>query len=95
MTLQDFIQSAEQESTPPVELDPSLLALWWAEKGEWDRAHTVVQDMVSATGSWVHANLHRGEGDLGNARYWYNRAGKPESSASIEEERHAIISALL
>ena len=59
---------------PPSHLGAPLTALWWAAKGEWDKAHTVAQDDDSADAAWVHAYLHRVEGDLGNARYWYARA---------------------
>lgn len=72
-----------------------MQALWYAEKGEWDRAHRLSQQGDLPEGAWVHANLHREEGDLSNARYWYSRAGKPESDAGIEEERHDIIARLL
>ena len=59
--------------------DAPLAALWWAAKGEWDKAHEIVQDEDDADAAWVHAYLHRVEGDLGNAGYWYRRAGKSES----------------
>lgn len=95
MTLKEFLSSVGSESEPPAEIPDTLKALWWAEKGDWERAHMVAQDISTADGSWIHANLHREEGDPGNARYWYNRAGKPESSVSVEEERRAIIAALL
>ena len=52
-------------------------ALWWAAKGEWDQAHKIVQDESDANSAWVHAYLHRVEGDLGNAGYWYRQAGQP------------------
>ena len=94
MTLAAFLASTAQEE-PPAGLSPALQALWHAEKGDWDRAHQLAQEDHSRDGSWVHANLHREEGDLWNARYWYDRAARPESRTSVAEERHAIIAALL
>ena len=58
---------------------PPLAALWWAAKGNWDEAHKIVQDEETADAAWVHAYLHRVEGDLGNAGYWYRRAGTSRS----------------
>jgi len=95
MTLEDFLSSVDGASEPPADMRDTLQALWWAEKGDWDRAHTVAQDISSGDGSWIHANLHREEGDPGNARYWYQRAGKPESTEPVKDERRAIIAALL
>jgi hypothetical protein len=74
---------------------PSLSALRLAAAGDWDGAHALVQDDPSPEAAWVHAHLHRAEGDPGNARYWYRRAGRPEASGSLEEERLAIEHALL
>jgi hypothetical protein len=62
--------------------------------GDWDGAHGVVQDDPSPEAAWVHAHLHRVEGDLGNARYWYARAGRPEATGSLDEERDEIARAL-
>jgi len=75
--------------------DAPLAALWWAAKGGWDRAHKIVQDEETADAAWVHAYLHRIEGDLGNAGYWYRRAGRPVAEGSLEAEWEAIASALL
>jgi hypothetical protein len=94
MTLEDFLATISQ-SAPPSGLSPALQALWYAEKGDWDRAHQIAQEDHSRDGSWVHANLHREEGDLWNARYWYDRAARPESRASVADERRAIIESLL
>jgi hypothetical protein len=80
---------------PAAELDAPLAALWWAAKGDWNGAHKIVQDEASAEAAWVHAYLHRVEGDLGNAGYWYRQAGKPAASGSLETEWEAIVSALL
>ena len=62
--------------------------------GDWDGAHAIVQDDPSPEAAWVHAHLHRVEGDLANARYWYRRAGRPEPTLSLDEERQQIEAAL-
>ena len=80
---------------PPAGLSLALQALWWAEKGDWQRAHECAQAQEDATGAWVHACLHREEGDLANAGYWYRRAGKPVAAGSLMAERDAIAYALL
>jgi len=83
------------DDAPPKSLSKAMQALWWVAKGEWDPAHKLVQDQDDATGAWVHAHLHRVEGDLSNAAYWYRRAGKPECAASLDTERDEIALALL
>jgi len=62
--------------------------------GDWEGAHALVQDDPSREAAWIHAHLHRLEGDLANARYWYGRAGRPEHRGRLEEERAAIQAAL-
>jgi hypothetical protein len=79
----------------PKGLSAPLQALWWAGKGDWEKAHTIVMDDESAEAAWVHAYLHRVEGDLGNAGYWYRRAGKPAQTGALEPEWAAITQALL
>jgi hypothetical protein len=76
-------------------LQPPLAALWWAAKGDWDAAHKIVQDESDAHSAWVHAYLHRVEGDLSNAGYWYRRAGQPVAQDSLEAEWQRIVSALV
>ena len=75
--------------------DPALGALWWAARDEWTRAHDAAQSDDGADAAWVHAYLHRVEGDMANAGYWYARAGRPVATAALTEEWHAIASALL
>jgi hypothetical protein len=82
-------------ASPPAGLAPPLSALWHAAKGSWDTAHGLVQDGASPEAAWVHAYLHRVEGDLGNAGYWYRRAGKPVAEGSLDEEWDSIAAALL
>ena len=72
-----------------------LEALWHDAKGDWDSAHKVVQSEESAEAAWVHAYLHRKEGDLSNAGGWYRRAGRPASTAPLKEEWETIARALL
>ena len=80
---------------PPEEFPPALQALWWVANREWDKAHRLAQTQNNTDGAWVHAHLHRVEGDESNAGYWYRRAGKPHSHAPLGEERNEIASALL
>jgi len=83
-----FVEFEESLSADkPLAGQPSvLLALWWLRKGDWDKAHKLVQDLNSSDGAWVHAHLHRVEGDLGNASYWYRRAGKDAATNRLEDE---------
>jgi hypothetical protein len=82
-------------AAPASGLDAPLAALWWAAKGHWDEAHKIVQDEATADAAWVHAYLHRVEGDIGNAGYWYRQAGKPAASGPLGTEWEAIASKLL
>jgi hypothetical protein len=81
-------------AAPPPDLSAPLAALWWAAKGDWDQAHRIVQDESSREAAWVHAYLHRVEGDLGNAGYWYRQAGRPVATDSLEAEWQRIVDAL-
>jgi hypothetical protein len=81
-------------ASPAAGLTPPLAALWWAAKGNWDAAHKIVQDESTSDAAWVHAYLHRVEGDLGNAGYWYRQAGKPAATDSLAAEWERIVSAL-
>jgi hypothetical protein len=81
----DFEESLSAE-TPPAGLSAVLTALWWVRKGDWDLAHKLVQNLNSSDDAWVHAHLHRVEGDLANAEYWYRRAGKDMASNSLGDE---------
>ena len=73
----------------------ALLALWWAGRGDWARAHAVAQEVDARDGEWVHAYLHRQEGDLGNAAYWYRRASQPVATGDLEAEWERIVEQLL
>ena len=94
MTFDDFERSLDGEA-PPDELDLTLKALWHDAKGHWEHAHDLVQSNADGDGAWVHAYLHRKEGDEGNARYWYARAEKPMPPEPLEDEWHTMVQALL
>ncbi len=94
MTLEAFTSSLAHDAPPPG-LTKTLEALWFDGKGDWHAAHEIAQDITSSEGSWIHAYLHRKEGDDGNAGYWYRRAGKPVPRVSLDEEWRQIVSALL
>lgn len=94
MTMEEFKKSLS-EATPPHTLSDLLKALWYDGKGDWKKSHDIAQDIHSAEGSWIHAYLHRKEGDDGNAAYWYRRAGKPVCKWSLEKEWDAIVAAFL
>ena len=94
MTFTEFKDSLKQ-STPPSNLRNTLQALWYDAKGDWETAHNVAQEINTPEGSWIHAYLHRKEGDLGNASYWYRRANQPVSRKNLLDEWEEITRALL
>jgi hypothetical protein len=94
MTFDDFHKSLTA-SEPPVELTPALAGLWWDAKGDWKQAHDRAQEDEGPEASWVHAYLHRKEGDQSNASYWYSRAGKPVYRQSLDAEWFSIVRELL
>ena len=94
MTLEQFRRSLAQASAPP-SASNALRAMWEDEKGNWSAAHAIAQEIDDSTGSWIHAYLHRKEGDLGNAGYWYRRARQPIAHDTLEEEWERIVLALL
>jgi hypothetical protein len=94
VSMADF-RASLSAAAPAPELSAPLAALWWAAKGQWDEAHKIVQDEETADAAWVHAYLHRVEGDLGNAGYWYRKAQKPVAQDAPESEWERIVSALL
>lgn len=93
MTLSE-LKASLTDADPPETLPPLLAALWRDAKGDWDGAHRLAQDVEGADGAWVHAYLHRKEGDAGNAAYWYRRAGRPVARISLDEEWEQIAAAL-
>jgi hypothetical protein len=94
MNLKQFRESLA-ENAPPAETPDLLTALWWEGKGDWQRAHELAQQGDTPEHAWVHAYLHRKEGDAANARYWYDRAARPVASGDSQEEWTQITQALL
>jgi len=82
-------------AAPPAALNSAMQALWWDAKGDWSKAHQCAQAQDDKTGAWVHAYLHRKEGDPGNASYWYRRAGKPVCREPLDQEWLSIVKGLL
>ena len=82
-------------AAPAPGLAAPLAGLWWAAKGNWDEAHRIVQDDAGRDAAWVHAYLHRVEGDLGNAGYWYRRARRAPATGDLDAEWHAMVAELL
>ena len=94
MKFEEF-KASMSEALPPKGITVSLAALWYAGKGDWEQAHAIAQDVPTREGSWVHAYLHRVEGDQWNANYWYNRAGRSMPASSVGKEWEEIVQALL
>ncbi|MGV8839293.1 MAG: hypothetical protein ACWA6X_03200 [Bauldia sp.] len=94
MNAADFVKVTATAS-PPTGLTGPLLGLWYAGRGDWEAAHDTVRLDESAAAAWVHAHLHRIEGDLDNARYWYGQAGRPYTAEPLEAERAKIAAELL
>lgn len=87
--------TALREGPLPADASAPVAALWHLARGDWSRAHGLAQDDDSVEAAWVHAHLHRVEGDLGNAGYWYRRAGRPVARGPLDEEWAAIAASLL
>ena len=94
MQFDEFINSTKEEASPEGLSEP-LQDMWYARKEDWETAHNIAQSISSELGSWIHAYLHRVEGDLSNADYWYKRAGKPPYSGSTDAEADDIINSIL
>jgi hypothetical protein len=94
MDIREFRESLAGDS-PPKGLSLALAGLWWDAKGDWTRAHESAQRDEDQSGAWVHAYLHRKEGDSSNAAYWYQRVGKHPATRPLEEEWLEITEALL
>jgi hypothetical protein len=86
----DEFKSSVTGRHPPRNISPCLEALWYDGNGNWERAHQIAQEIEDKNGAWIHAYLHRKEGDLGNARYWYSMAGKKMPEQSLREEWEAL-----
>lgn len=94
MDLSSFKETL-QEAAPPQSSSVYLNALWYEAKGNWDKAHKLIQDIDDKNASWIHAYLHRKEGDISNAGYWYSRAGKALCQLTLEDEWEEIASELI
>ena len=94
MNLDEYLASIENEQ-PSSELSETLTSLWWDKKGDWDTAHTIAQEIPTPQGSAVHAYLHREEGVLWNADYWYSRAGRVRPDISLEAEWNNLVNEML
>jgi hypothetical protein len=91
----DAFEESLMQAAPPAGLSPAVEALWHERHGDWDRAHEIAQDISGPEGAWVHAYLHRREGDESNAAYWYRQAGKPVVRVDLDAEWRSIVEALL
>jgi hypothetical protein len=94
MNTEEFKVSLK-EKNPPAGIGANLQALWLDAKGQWHEAHNIVQETSGFEGDWIHAYLHRKEGDLSNASYWYAKVGKKRPQLSINEEWEQILSHLI
>lgn len=95
MDLKAFVQSVETHDQPPAGFTETQKSLWWDKKGDWNRAHAIAQAIPSVQGSAVHAYLHREEGVLWNADYWYRRAGRKRPEISLDEEWRRLVEEML
>jgi len=93
VTLEEFRKTLNHSEPPTVSV--LLVALWHDARGDWEKSHELAQDINTADGSWVHAYLHRKEGDQFNAQYWYNRANRKMPDYTLSEEWEKIVQALL
>ncbi len=94
MNFIEFLGTLENDH-PDSEFSPEIRALWWTKKGNWEIAHQIAQDAGTKHGDWIHAHLHRIEGDLSNASYWYSRAGRPNCQTSFPEEWESLVKHIL
>ena len=94
--MDDTFEESLSRPSPPEEWSRALQALWWDASDDWERAHGLVQlDEADRQCAWVHAYLHRKEGDLSNAAYWYRPAGQPVATGSVPQERQSIADTLI
>lgn len=94
MTIDEFKESLLLPSAPQV-ISNHLKALWYDAKGNWEKAHTIIQDIEDKNAAWIHAYLHRKEGDIFNADYWYSRAGRKRPALSLQEEWETMVEKLI
>ena len=94
LSFEDF-QASLKAVGPPASLSLALQALWYDARGDWQRAHKLIDSESDADSMWTHAYLHRKEGDIGNAGYWYDRCRRPATSGALEAEWETIARTLL
>jgi hypothetical protein len=94
MDLEQFRESLSQ-SAPSPQLSDHLKALWYDAKGDWEQSHNIIQDINDNNAAWIHAYLHRKEGDIWNADYWYSKAGKKRPPVSLQQEWENIVTDLI
>ncbi|NNF99427.1 MAG: hypothetical protein HKM93_08615 [Desulfobacteraceae bacterium] len=94
MNFTEFL-SCTKTNSPPDGLSEILMSLWWDKKGDWTRAHAIAQEIYTKQGSAVHAYLHRREGVMWNADYWYSQAGLQRPDISLDEEWERLVQATL
>ncbi len=90
MTIAEF-KSSVNGLSPPNNLAIELKSLWYDGNGDWEKSHDVIQDVNSGNAAWIHAYLHRKEGDVGNAKYWYAKAGRSMPSVGLDEEWEMLV----
>ncbi|MDB5229454.1 MAG: hypothetical protein JWN76_259 [Chitinophagaceae bacterium] len=94
MDLTTFKQSLSG-GKPPENISAYLQSLWYDGKGDWKKSHEVIQDIAGNNAAWIHAYLHRKEGDIWNADFWYNKAGKKRPDMTLEKEWEELVNAML
>ena len=94
-SITEFQARVDEGGDPPSELGPCLRALWLGRSGDWEGSHDIINDISTPLGSWIHAWLHRVEGDLSNANYWYRLAAQPPMECDLEEEWRELVGAAL
>ena len=90
-----YTSASTNDDKPPRELSTPLEAMWYQGKGDWEEAHRLAQSQNNPSASWVHAHLHRVEGDLRNAAYWYRLADRPVCNSSLDDEWEEIVAELI
>lgn len=90
-----FFKDSLAANEPPAQASVYLQALWYDAKGDWSNAHKLIQDLIDKNAAWIHAYLHRKEGDVWNADYWYRNAGKQRPAVSLQEEWQRLATAFL
>ena len=94
MNFTQFLETLENDQ-PEHDWPDGLMAMWFDAVGDWEASHNIAQEMSSALGRWIHAYLHRKEGDEWNAGYWYRRANKTFPKCSLEDELEAIVCSII